>query len=137
MAVKRPFGDVGRVVHGDEGVGVGRVADHEDAHVGGGVVAEGLALHGEDGAVGLEQVLALHALRAGAGADEQRVVDVAEGLVGVVGLHDAGQQREGAVLELHGHALERVERRRDLEQLQDDRLVGPSMAPLAMRKRRL
>ena len=28
-------------------------------------------------------------------------VDVAERDVGVVGLHDAGEQREGAVLELH------------------------------------
>jgi hypothetical protein len=33
--------------------------------------------------------------------------------------------------------FERAERRGDLEQLQDDRLVGPSMAPLAMRNRRL
>ena len=37
----------------------------------GGAVGEGLALDGEDGAVGLEQVAALHALRAGPGADEQ------------------------------------------------------------------
>ena len=40
-------------------------------------------------------------------------------------VHDhAGEQREGAVVELHRHAVERAERRRDLEQLQDDRLVG-------------
>ena len=39
--------------------------------------------------------------------------------------HDVGQQRERAVVELHAHALERAERRRDLEQLQDDRRVRP------------
>ena len=42
----------------------------------------------------------------GIAPDEQRDVDVAEGGVGVVGLHHAGQQREGAVLELHGHAAQ-------------------------------
>ena len=37
----------------------------------------------------------------------------------------AGEQREGAVVELHHHALERLLRLLvgDLEQLQDDRLV--------------
>ena len=43
---------------------------------------------------------------------------------GVVGLDDAGEQREGAVVELHGHAVERLERRGDLEQLQDHGLIG-------------
>src|SRR5207344_1878318 len=59
-----------------------------------------------------------------AGTDEQRVVDVAERHVRVVGLLDPGEEREGAVLELHGHALERVERGRDLEELEDHRLVA-------------
>ena len=77
----------------------------------------------------LEQVGALHAVLAGHGADEQGDVDVTEGDVGVVGLHHAGEQREGAVLELHGHALERAERRGDLEHLQDDRLVGAEHRP--------
>ena len=63
-----------------------------------------LALRLEDAAVGAEQVGPLHAVLAGHGADEQGDVDVAEGHVGVVGLHHAGEQREGAVLELHGHA---------------------------------
>src|SRR5690606_27717260 len=41
----------------------------------------------------------------------------------------AGEEREGTVLELHGHALERTERRGDLEHLQDDRLVRPEHRP--------
>ena len=66
--------DRARVVHRDEAVGVGRVADHEHAHVVGRAGRERLALRGEDRAVDLEQLLALHALRARPGADEQRVV---------------------------------------------------------------
>ena len=57
--------------------------------------------------------------------DEQGDVGVAERRVGVVGADDLGQQRKGAVVELHAHALEGAERRRDLEQLQRDRGVGP------------
>ena len=60
-AEKRSRGDVGSVAHRDEGVGVGRVAGHGDADVVGRDVVEGLALRGEDAAVGLEQVAALHA----------------------------------------------------------------------------
>ena len=43
--------------------------------------------------------------------------------LGLVGLNDAAQQREGAVVELHGHAPEGVQSRRDLQQLELDRLV--------------
>ena len=57
--------------------------------------------------------------------DEQGHVGVTERDVGVVGAHDVGEQRERAVVELHPHALERAERRRDLEQLQGDGRVGP------------
>ena len=99
-------------------------------------VGQRLALGGEDGAVGREQVAPLHARRAGPGADEQGVVDVAEGAVGVVGLHDAAEQRERAVVELHHHALSSVEGRGDLQQVEDDRLVGAEHAPLAMRNSR-
>ena len=60
----------------------------------------------------------------GIAPDEQRVVGVPEGDVGVVAAHDAGEQRERAIVQLHGDALERAERGRDLEQLQDHRLVG-------------
>ena len=40
------------------------------------------------------------------------------------GRHDVGQQREGAVVELHDDALEHLQRRLDLEQAQHDGLVG-------------
>jgi len=49
------------------------------------------------------------------------------------------QQREGAVVELHHHALQRLLRFLvgNLEHLQDHRLGLPSISPLAMRKSRL
>ena len=115
---------VGRVRRGDQRVGVRRVADHEDAHVVGGARVDRLALRLEDAAVGLEQVAALHAGGARAGADEQGDVDAVERRARVVGDVDAGQQRERAVVELHRGALGRLERRRDLEQSQPDRDVG-------------
>ena len=105
---------------GDQGVGVGRVADDEDLDVALGAARQRLALRLEDAAVRRQQVGALHARLARHRADEQGDVGVAERDVGVVGAHDLGQQREGAVVELHLHALERAERRRDLEQLEDD-----------------
>jgi len=116
--------DVRRRVHGDEAVRVRGVAHDEDLHVVGGVVVERLALHREDAAVGLEQVGPLHAGLAGHGADEQGDVRPVERDVGAVGGGDAGEQRERAVVELHDDALERAHRRRDLEELQVDRLVG-------------
>ncbi len=117
--------DVGGVGQRDQGVGVGRVAHDEGLDVLRRRVVDRLALRTEDAAVGLEEIGALHAGLAGHGAHEQGVVGVAEGHVGVVGLDHAGEQREGAVVELHGHALEGAEGRGDLEHLQDDGLVRP------------
>jgi hypothetical protein len=59
----------------------------------------------------------------GHGPDE-RARRVAEGHVGVVGSHDPGQQRKAQSSRLHGHAVE-GQGRRDLEELQDDGLIGP------------
>ena len=117
--------DLGRVVHGDQAVGVRRVADHEDLDVGSGAVGQRLALPREDLAVDRQQVGALHPRLAGHGADEQRVVGVAERGVRVVGLHDALEERERAILQLHRDPAECVERRRDLEELEDDGLIRP------------
>src|SRR5690554_2441818 len=114
---------VRRVAGGDQGVGVGRVAHHQDLDVAAGVVVQGLALHGEDRRVGFQQVLALHARAAGTRADQQGEVGVLEGDVGIVGGDDVLHQRKGAVVQLHHHTLEGFHGRGDLEQLQDDRLV--------------
>ena len=117
--------EVGCVRHRDQGVGVGRVADDEDLDVALGGTRQRRALRLEDPAVGRQQIGALHPRLARHRADEQCHVGVTERDVGVVGAHDVGEQREGAVVELHPHTLERTERRRDLEQLQGDGRVGP------------
>jgi hypothetical protein len=116
--------DVQGVVHRDQGVRVCRVARHSDAYVVGGVGVEGLALDGEDGAVGLQQVAPLHALGPRPGPDEQGQVDAVEDRVRVVADLDAGKHREGAVFELHDHPFERLQGGRDLQQPQLDGRVG-------------
>ena len=77
-AENRSLRDVGGVGHRDQRVGVGRVAGDADADVVGGDLVERLALGGEDRAVGLEQVAALHARAARPRADEQGEVDAVE-----------------------------------------------------------
>ena len=99
------------------------IAHDENLDVVGGVVVDRFALGGEDRAVGFEEVLALHALRARAGTDEHADVGTVERNVGVVAQSHAGEQREGAVVKLHRNTLERAHRWRDLEQLQDDGLI--------------
>ncbi len=117
-------GHVGSVRPGDQAVGVARVADHEDAHVGGGVVVDRLALRLEDPAVHREEVAALHARLARDRADEQRPRRAVERGLEVGGRLDADEQRVRTVLELHHHALERGQGGLDLEQPQHHRLVG-------------
>jgi hypothetical protein len=60
--------------------------------------------------------LAQRYLAARLGADQQRIVGVLKALVEVGGLHDSLQQREGAVLELHRHALWVGVRVREIEE---------------------
>ena len=117
------LGDGGRVVRADQRVRVGRVAHDEDLHRLLGVLVEGLALGLEDLDVGGEQVLALHALLAGHGADEEGGVDVLEGDGGVVGGDDAADERHGAVVQLHDDAVEHAHRGGDVQQVEDDGLV--------------
>src|SRR3989344_1975684 len=116
---------VGGRLHGDVGVGVGRVADDQHLHVARSHGIQGLALCREDGAVDSQQFGAFHARAAGARTDQQGVVGVLESGHGVaVGFH-AHQQGERAIVQLHHHALERLLGAfdRHFEQLQDDGLV--------------
>ena len=94
------------------------------AHVVGGAGVERLALRLEDLPVGLEQVGALHALRARPRAHQQRDVHAVEGLARVVEDLGRGEQREGAVLQLQRGALGGLDGVGDLEQAQVDLLVG-------------
>ena len=108
----------------DHRVGVGGVADHQHAHVAVRDFVHGLALRGEDLRVGHQQVLALHAGAARPRADQQRRMAVLERHARIVGGDDPVERREGAVVELHDHARELRQRRRDFEQVQVDRRIG-------------
>ena len=126
-----------RVLARDQRVRVRRITDDEDLHAPIGDGVERLALRREDLRVREQQILALHAGAARPRADEQAVVDVLERDVGLVGADDAVQRLERAVVELHGHAVQRAECRRDLEQLQDDRLIRSEQLPRRDAKREL
>ena len=56
-------------------------------------------------------------------ANEQGVVAILERDVWIVGGNNAVQQREGAIIQFHHHAVQRAERGRDFEQVKVDRLV--------------
>jgi hypothetical protein len=76
-------------------------------------------------AVDAEQFLAFHARLARHAADEERPADAVEAAVEIACRLDAFEEREGAVLQFHGHALQGRHAGFDFDQLQDDRLVGP------------
>src|SRR5690606_9163053 len=83
--------DVRRVALGDQGVGVGRVADYQNLDVADGDVVDRLALYREDGGVGFQQILALNARAARTRTDQQGEVGNLECNFRVVSLHDASQ----------------------------------------------
>ena len=87
------------------------------------MLVDRLSLGLEDAAVRLQQVGALHALGAGPGSHQQGDVAAVESISGVIVDIEPGEQREGAILELHRCALRRLEGVRDLEQLQVDRRI--------------
>ncbi len=111
---------------GDHAVRVGGIANHGDAGVSGGDGVDDLALADEDLAVVLEEVGAFHAGTAGLGTDEQAPVGVFETNLGLVGLDDALEEREGAIVEFHRDAFERFEGFLDgsFDELENDGLVG-------------
>lgn len=117
-------GDATGVVHGDEAIGVARVADDEHADIAGGVFLDSLALADENFSVDAQQILALHAGLTRHAADEQRPVHAAKAFVEIRGGDDALEQRERAVLEFHDHAVERFQRRLDLDEMKNDGLRG-------------
>ncbi len=91
----------------------------------GGFVQRAALLDEDLGVLG-QQVLALHARTARLCSHQQRDVAIPKGALRIVGGDHAGQQREGAVVDLHHHAPQRLLRLLvgDLQQLQNDGLLG-------------
>jgi hypothetical protein len=111
------------VARGNQGVGVGRVADDENTHITGGVPIECASLVGKDLRVHAEKILAFHAGGTRAGADEERQVGVAERYLRPIAGHDIVEERERSVLQLHDDARESLGRLGDFEKLQDNGLI--------------
>ena len=114
-----------RRLHRDVGIGVGGIAHHQHPDIARRDRVERLALRGEDRRIGRQQVLAFHAGTARARTDQQCVVEIHECRRRVAMRAHPGQQREGAVVKFHHHALQRLLCLfvRYLQQLQDHRLV--------------
>ena len=112
------------VAHGDQRIGVGRVAGDRDSDVVGRVVIECLALRGEDRAIGLEEVRAFHSLAARACANEKSQVGSVEDRSRVIPDFYTVEGGECAVVEFHHDAFKSLEGRGDFEQTQLHRSIG-------------
>src|SRR5690606_16168948 len=115
--------DVRSVVARDQAVRVAGIPDDEDADAARGPL-ERAPLRDEDRAVLADEVASLLALAARFRSDEERPIDAAEGLVGVVRELEPGKERKGAVRDLHRDAFERRHRLGDLEKLEHDLTLG-------------
>ena len=118
-------GDFGGGLHGDECVGVGGVADNDDADIAGSDFIDGRTLNLEDLGVYGQKILALHAGSTGTRTDEEGVIRVLEGDLDVAGADHVGQKGERAVFQFHhaaGQSLLGLLHGK-LEHLKDDGLI--------------
>ena len=114
----------GRIALRDQRIRIGRIAHHQHAHVAGGNRVQRLSLGGEYLGILQQEILALHARTTRPSADQHGEIAILEADVGIGSGRHLVQSREGAVVQLHHHALHRRARRRDLQQIQIDRLIG-------------
>lgn len=111
------------VVHRDEGIGIARVADDENADVVRCVTSDGFSLASEDFAVDAEQIATFHPRFARYGAHKETPVGAFEAFVEVRRASDVVEKRECAIIEFHHDAFESSHARLNLDQTQVDRLV--------------
>ena len=112
-----------RVVHGDQCVGVAGISYNQHAHIAGRIAGDGLTLTRENLAVDAEQIATLHSRLAWHGADQQGPVGAIESLIKIRSSHHFVEQRKGAVIQFHHHALQRSHAGFDLDEPQIHRLV--------------
>ena len=110
-------------LHGDVGIGIGRVAHNQHFDVTVGHFVQCRALNGKDGGISLQQVGTFHAFAARTGADQNGDLRIFKGDFGVVGGKHIDQEREGAVLQFHHHAFNGILSLRQIQQLQDNGLI--------------
>ena len=124
MALKLRGSRSGAFFNGDERIGVGGVANDQHFYVTRGDLVQDAPLLGKDRTVGFQQVFAFHSFAARARADQQHYFGIAEGDARVVGSDDLLQHGKHAVFQFHRHPAQYLLCRRDIQQLQDDRLLA-------------
>ena len=114
----------GRIALRDQRIGVGWIAHHQHAHVAAATASS--ALPWAENILAFSNSRSLRSMPGTArpGADQHGEIAVLEADVGIGRGRHLVQSREGAVVQLHHHALHRRARRRDLQQIQIDRLIG-------------
>ena len=117
------LGDGRSVVRGNEGVGVGGVADNEDLHILLGELVEGFTLRLEDLGILVQEIFSLHAGATGLGTDENSYISLSEGLLNLCCGNDTSDKGEGTILELEDETLKESLGSRKLQELQDHFLV--------------
>ena len=116
--------EIGSIVLADESVGVGRVADNNGLGITRAVVIDGLANIDEDSAVVLEEITALHTRTTGLGTNEEVVVDILEGSREIAGDDDLVKERESTIVELSLNTAEDLLLEGQIEEVEDDALIG-------------
>ena len=116
--------DIRRVCRGNQGIGICWIPNHQHLDIARGHLIQRLALHREYSGILGQQVLALHSRAPRAGTYQHSEINVRKCNGRIIGRHYAVKQRECTIIKLHDNALKGVHRRRDFEQLQNDRLVA-------------
>ena len=121
-------GNAARIVHGNKGIRIAGVADHQHTHILGGAAGNGLPLADEHLAVDIQQVLAFHTGLAGNGAYQQAPVGAGERFIRIAGRDNFINQRERGVTQLHHQPFQSIHGRGNFQQAQVDRLIRPQHA---------
>ena len=85
----------------------------------------------EDGSIGLQKICALHSRPSRSCPHQDGIVSVLEGHLRISCRYDLLKQRIGAILELQDLTIENILGLWQLEQLQNDILIGSKHCPLS------
>ena len=117
-------GDAGSIVLADQSVGVSWISNNNGLGSALSEVVDGFASVNEDLSIVLKEVTTFHTWSTWLGADEEVEVNIFEGNLEVTGDDDVVEKREGTVVELGLDTLEGVLGVGEIEQVEDDSLVG-------------
>ena len=113
-----------RALHGDEAIGIARIAHDQDADIRRGVFLQGAALASENFAIDGQQILALHARLARNAADEQCPMNAAKTLLQIRRGGQFLHGGRGAIFQFHDHPLQNGQRLGDVHQVKNHGLIG-------------